>query len=632
LVIGLTALGVAQARAADEVKIQQAMQRGLDFLKSQQDPASGTWPFFEPRVGAAKTGATALAGVTLLECGVPADDPAVQKAAEAVRQASITLTQTYGLSTSILFLDRLGDPGDIALIQSMAVRLLAGQNSSGGWSYDCPPISRQEVVRLTAQLRKPDDPTKPRATPQSSSRDRRGVPPEIERQLSSVRVPGTGRQPFSDNSNTKFATLALWVARRHRMPVEKALGLVETRFHNTQNPDGGWGYGYMMEGRGRGGMGESTGSMTCAGLLGLATGHAAEVSLRTDSGARDLKPSTKRARRDPSRDPAIQAGLMLLGKIVGNEGQPPIRLFGTREGDEYYFLWALERVAVAYGLQTVGNKDWYAWGSDLLLAKQGQDGGWHGKYEGGVDTCFALLFLKRANLSRDLTVTLSGQVMDPAGRGKAALPPNSAPKPAMRPEVKPSQESAQTPRPVQPKDQASGKPAETTRKPAPSGREAEEGELERETARLVEELVDAQPARQGKLLEAYQERKGVAYTQALAMAIPKLGNPMQNKAREALAERLSRMTAATLRARLKDDDTEIRRAAALACAMKEDKERIPDLIGLLEDPQPTVVHAAHAALKNLTHKDFGPAAGASHGDPAAAAAAWKSWWDKEKKK
>src|SRR6516162_6370070 len=85
LVIALTNSG----KSADQAKIQPAITRGIDYLKSLQDPATGTWPFSEIRVGEAKTGATALAGVTLLECGLSSDEPAVQKAAEMVRQASI---------------------------------------------------------------------------------------------------------------------------------------------------------------------------------------------------------------------------------------------------------------------------------------------------------------------------------------------------------------------------------------------------------------------------------------------------------------------------------------------------------------------------------------------------------------
>src|SRR5205085_1466861 len=111
---------------------------------------------------------TALAALTLLECEVPADDPSIQKAAQAVREASVSLTHTYSLALSILFLDRLGTPGDEAFIESMAVRLLAGQNDAGGWSYDCPLIGdQQEVRRLTTHLKQRNElATKPAAARQ----------------------------------------------------------------------------------------------------------------------------------------------------------------------------------------------------------------------------------------------------------------------------------------------------------------------------------------------------------------------------------------------------------------------------------------------------------------------------------
>ena len=129
-----------------------------------------------------------------------------------------------------------------------------------------------------------------------------------------------------------------------------------------------------------------------------------------------------------------------------------------------------------------------------------------------------------------------------------------------------------------------------------------------------------------------KDGKGTVYTEALARAIPQLKGAAKTKARDALAERLSRMTAKTLQDRLKDDDGELRRAAALACAMKEDKSYIPALIPLLEDTEKTVTQAARAALKALSGKDFGPAASASQAERDEAAAKWREWWRKERSK
>jgi HEAT repeat protein len=149
---------------------------------------------------------------------------------------------------------------------------------------------------------------------------------------------------------------------------------------------------------------------------------------------------------------------------------------------------------------------------------------------------------------------------------------------------------------------------------------------------LSEALVQASGRQQTKLLQEYQENAGTAYTQALARAIPDLSGGTRQKARDALAVRLSAMTPKTLRSKLQDDDLEVRRAAALACAMKEEKSLVPDVIPLLEDPEPPVARAAHVALKELTRQDFGPEADASRADRAKSVARWKAWWEKQEEK
>ena len=66
------------------------------------------------------------------------------------------------------------------------------------------------------------------------------------------------------------------------------------------------------------------------------------------------------------------------------------------------------------------------------------------------------------------------------------------------------------------------------------------------------------------------------------------------------------MTADTIARYLKDDDVEIRRAAALASGTREFKDQLPRLIDMLSDRDQGVVLAAHAALKAMTGQTFGP--------------------------
>jgi len=86
---------------------------------------------------------------------------------------------------------------------------------------------------------------------------------------------------------------------------------------------------------------------------------------------------------------------------------------------------------------------------------------------------------------------------------------------------------------------------------------------------------------------------------------------------------------ATVRGKLKDDNVEVRRAAALACAMKSDKAFVPDLIATLDDTDHWVVRAAAVALRSLTGEDFGPSATATSEERAKSVAAWKAWWKRQ---
>ena len=97
-------------------------------------------------------GTRGFPGLSLLECGVPANDPNVRKAADFVREHAANLQATYELALAILFLDRLGDRKDKELIQTFALRLIAGQTGTGGWSYTCPILSPKDHTNLLAVL------------------------------------------------------------------------------------------------------------------------------------------------------------------------------------------------------------------------------------------------------------------------------------------------------------------------------------------------------------------------------------------------------------------------------------------------------------------------------------------------
>jgi HEAT repeat protein len=134
-------------------------------------------------------------------------------------------------------------------------------------------------------------------------------------------------------------------------------------------------------------------------------------------------------------------------------------------------------------------------------------------------------------------------------------------------------------------------------------RQYPDSELDNQAERLAAELVRADAKARPQVLARLRDGKGPVYTDALAAAIGRLDGPARDRARAALVERLTRMTAATLRNKLGDESTEVRRAAALACAHKEDEGHVPDLVPLLDDPDEGVARAAREALELLRGKD-----------------------------
>jgi HEAT repeat protein len=147
--------------------------------------------------------------------------------------------------------------------------------------------------------------------------------------------------------------------------------------------------------------------------------------------------------------------------------------------------------------------------------------------------------------------------------------------------------------------------------------------------RLGDELVTTPPGGKTVLPAKVQEEQGQDKLSTLTGDLIHLQGSAREQARQALVDRLRRVPTADLRNLLQDDQAEVRRAAALVCAAREDQVLIPVLIPLLEDPDSEVADAAHEALKKLAGQDFGPAPGASLTERQSAVADWNAWWKKQ---
>ncbi len=118
------------------------------------------------------------------------------------------------------------------------------------------------------------------------------------------------------------------------------------------------------------------GSMTCAGITGLAL---------SESMLRRNKRINKRQRSKTDKG-LLSAFAWLLDNFS-------VRKNPRRDNDHYfYYLYSLERACQLSGIALIGQKDWYFEGAMQILLSQQANGSWGNL----TDTCFAILFLKRA--------------------------------------------------------------------------------------------------------------------------------------------------------------------------------------------------------------------------------------------
>ena len=545
----------AQLQKTKRERLAIAIEKGAAFLKGQQ-ASDGGWTAASSNTEN-NVGMTCLAGLALLLTNqADKTDPAITSAIRYVHKHKKAAFEheharcTYALSLAVVFLDYVGS--DPNFVREATVSIATAQNpADGGWSYECPLIQPKDYIKKVEWLHK---------------HKRDPIPDDIFEK--NLKVFGQG--PRTDNSTTQFAIMALYVGKRAGAPADYPLRLAEKRFRKSQDASGGWTY--------QQGAPPATATMTCAGLLGLALGYATTAEQKEVVVRSGKPPADGDAGGDGGDAPAAQKSLLddkqvklgeeFLGRQIGATDIPHLT----------YFLWGLERVAMAYGWdEKIAGKDWYGWGSDLLLQAQQPNGSWSmdGLFGPSGDTAFALLFLSKANLLKKTLVVVRSEKA-PTGREK-----DPGKRPAELAEPDPQTDAAN---------------------------------------RLRDEVVNSFGARQADAIKNLTSKPGKAYTRALADTIRQTSGGLQTQLRDALVERLHREKPADLRAYLKDTDAELRMAAAWACALAAGKEYVPDLIPLLGDKTTMVADKAHEALKTLTGQDLGRDA-----------AKWNAWAEKNVK-
>jgi hypothetical protein len=210
-----------------EEKVATARAKAIDFLKKQQDK-DGTWEgAVLTLLGDMNGGATALATLSLLEAGVPANDLAVSKALAYLVKLEPKKTYVVSLQTQVL--------------------------------------CQVDAKKHKEQIQKNVDWLLEKAA-------------KREGQLAGWSYPG---QNLTDGSNTHFAVVALHAAAQAGAKVDATVWAQIRDYYRRSQKEGGWGY---YADRAFGGE-KITSSMTTCGLLGLV------IAAKYDKNARGPDPA-----------------------------------------------------------------------------------------------------------------------------------------------------------------------------------------------------------------------------------------------------------------------------------------------------------------------------------------------------
>ena len=318
--------------------VHSAVEQAKSFLLKRQEN-DGSW---RAQTRAQwQTGVTSLVLLALINAGMTADDPVIERGLNYLRAIKEPDPKTtYEISVMIMVFAAAKDgQRDKARILALAQKLEAGQRKRGDyagcWSYFCgkTPIDTEKL----------------------------GL--------------------NGDHSNSQFAILGLRDAAHAGVPVDRDTWERADRHWRThQNADGGWGYRVR---------GSSLGSMTVAGIatLVITTSMLPEDQDLNADGTPSCCPEQK-------LDRALERGHIWL-KSRFSVGHNP-----GHSAWVLYYLYGLERAGRLSGRRFFGEHDWYREGARFLVDRQHRrQGYWPGvggmEADPVVGTSLALLFLSK---------------------------------------------------------------------------------------------------------------------------------------------------------------------------------------------------------------------------------------------
>lgn len=362
------------APGVDDQKVAAALDRGVTWLRKAQSHGVE----LGKDKGIPIRNADELLLLTFLHAGLPADDPRLRELLNSVLAAP--LDRTYSVALRAMALEELDRVRYQSHIARCAQFLLDSQHPTGQWGYGEASVTA-DAMRVEADpgpTPRPAETTKP---------DLRTKPKVVRKMfLKQSRVPAG----WGDFSNTQYAALGLRAAHDSgiALPKDVITKAIQAIVAAQQPNDGGSNLPAGRKSRGwcydnpcKCPLHRPYGTMT-AGMVG------------------SLAIFNYILGRDAKRDAAILDGLCWLEVHYSVETVP-----GPIEWDKItkttylpYYLYGLQRAGILTGREKLGTHYWYADGVRVLLDTQKPDGSWALDDWGNAtwDTCFALMFLRRA--------------------------------------------------------------------------------------------------------------------------------------------------------------------------------------------------------------------------------------------
>jgi hypothetical protein len=359
-VLAAALLAPQNAPKIDQARIDAAITRGVEWLKGTS------------RFGGGKHGTRELALLALVHAGVRPSDPVFAGLLQEMLEEE--LQTTYRVSLQAMVLEELDRVKYQKRIWQCAQFLVDNQCDNGQWSYGQPTTYGEPSIPgsndvATGTLFPPGkvvifgDPEP-------------GQKPPV-RQKVAVKKRREGGRGHGDNSNSQYALLGLRACHDAGIVLPKDV---------VQKSAQGWRQSQSGDDFAKGGM--STGGGPTAPPRGWSYhGRGGAYGSMTAGSVGALTICDYILGIDWKKDENVNAGLSWLRDHFTVSENP------KRNGaHHYYYLYGLERAGMLYGIEKLGRHEWYAEGAHYLVQNQRADGAWGSP----VDTCFAILFLRRA--------------------------------------------------------------------------------------------------------------------------------------------------------------------------------------------------------------------------------------------